>query len=140
MRNHTVIFDSSLWIALYLENDIFHYEAMRIMGGYEKRKYRIIVPLLVLIELITVLTRKGVDILKIRKICKYIKATEAYMILSIPDDDLIELALNNAGQISLKTQDYIIFLHYVKLKPAKFESFDTKLLKFTNFYKNSHES
>ena len=62
------------------------------------------------------------------------------MILSIPDDDLIELALNNAGQISLKTQDYIIFLHYVKLKPAKFESFDTKLLKFTNFYKNSHES
>ena len=140
MRNHTVIFDSSLWIALYLENDIFHYEAMRIMGGYEKRKYRIIVPLLVLIELITVLTRKGVDILKIRKICKYIKCTEAYKILSIPDDDLIELALNNAGQISLKTQDYIIFLHYVKLKPAKFESFDTKLLKFTNFYKNSHDS
>lgn len=134
-----VILDSSVWIAFYLENDIFHYEAVRIVGKHEKRKFQIIIPVFVLIELITVLNRKGVEKDRIMDIIKYVQRTEKYMVYSITENDLIELALKHTSYTKLRTQDYIIYLNCVKLNATVFESFDTKLLKYFEKYKQNHE-
>lgn len=133
------MFDSNVWIAFYMKTDLFHYEAIRLMGNYSKRKYQILIPLVVLVELITVLTKKGVDINRTKTIVSYIQSTNKHLIYSIEKEELPELALQHACQIKLKSLDYIIFLHYVKLNPAYFESFDTKLLKSINKFKNNHE-
>jgi len=132
----SVIFDSNIWISFFLKTDIFHYEAIRIIEKFEKRKYKIYIPSIVLFEIITVLTKKGIDINQTKKIINHIQSTNKYDIYSIDREELLELALKHACQIKLKSLDYLIFLHYVKLNPRNFITFDANLLKYINLYKN----
>jgi predicted nucleic acid-binding protein len=127
-RYRRVLFDSSVWIAFYLETDLFHYEALRLVGSYEKKRYQMVVPLTVLIELIVVLSRKGVAAGRIEKIVDYIRRTENHLIHLIGQEEMLKLAVKFSEITKLKSQDYIIFLHYVKLVPVQFESFDRHLL------------
>lgn len=137
-KTKVVILDSNVWIAFFLTTDIFHYEAVRIIGNYEKRKYHFLIPAIILLELITVLTKNGLDINNTRKIITDIQSTDNYEIYSIEHQELVELALQNSTKNSLKSLDYAIFLHYVKMKIAKFESFDLKLLKSIHLYQKNH--
>lgn len=127
MAQHSVIIDSSVWISFLNKGDSFHYEAMKVIGKYTIKKYLFVIPLVVAIEIITVLTRNNISSEKIINLINGFKEIEKYQIISLSKDESLYMALKYRTIANLRSLDYIIFLHLLYYKPTRFETFDKKL-------------
>lgn len=132
-----VIFDSNIWIAYHLEDDIFHFEAKRIISRYFSRNYQIVIPTIVIYETCNVIAQYSNSPNIIRSFLKLIDHTKSCKIIDLTTPELIFFLEKYSAKLNLKTLDFLIFCYYAKVKPNQFITYDKKLLNITN--KFSHE-
>ncbi len=123
-RNNTVVTDSSTLISSFLGDDRFHYESCRKIAHFKNRNFLIIIPLPVVLEIITVMHRKGLSISEIENIVINLKSKSHYKIVELPKEDLIQSAIYSYPNINLRSADYHIILYALYFNPTYFETFD----------------
>ncbi len=117
----TVILDTNIWVAFFLRDDAFHYEAIRTVGKLIKQKYKILLQSPVAYETINILANRRFHL---PDILKFIKE---FLVIEISFAELLSTVTSYMGKVKLKSQDFIIFLYCAKITPDLFITFDKNL-------------
>lgn len=123
----TVIFDSNIWISSFVISDVNHYESKRLIARYLAKRYLLIIPVTVIIEIFCVLLRKKISSTDIHKFIVKITKPEISKVLQIEVEKLLDISKNILPTVLLKSLDFIIYIHYIHYKVNKLETFDKNL-------------
>jgi predicted nucleic acid-binding protein len=56
-----LVIDSSVWVASYIQSDVHHQEAARVVADVVSKQYRVILPSIALTEIVSSITRRAKD-------------------------------------------------------------------------------
>jgi len=127
MKNmKTIIFDSSIWIASLLKEDIFNAEAKRMIARYLKKSFSVIIPQPVLVEVINVVLRQKLEYKEVLDFIKNITTTRNINLVYLNNDVVLEKLPSLSQRLFIKSQDILIILYCEHFKPSQFETFDLK--------------
>lgn len=124
----SALLDSSVWISYHLQQDIFHFDALKLVGKLMKQNYIIYIPVIVFYEVTNVLFRKTNSLELIKTFHSFLKKHQnKFQLIEFLIDQLYPNFESNLSKASLKTMDYLIFCYYTKLETDILTSYDEKL-------------
>lgn len=131
-RYRRVLFDSNIWIASITKSDFFHYESLRLISSYTSRKFQIIIPIIVVIEIVAYISRNQFLPDFKNNYLKHLTLTENYQIVSLDSEQAMRIAQRLPQSLGLRAFDYFILIYCLHYAGIKLETFDQALKKAYN--------
>lgn len=136
LHKKTVILDSSVWISYFTEEEIFHYQSVKLVHQLFKKQRLIFMPEIIYFEILNVLLRSGYSTSQIENIKKLL-LDKCHLIKS-NFEEISKMIEKIGKKANLKTQDLIILIHCVTLPIIEFYCHDQKLLNtYSKLYERS---
>jgi predicted nucleic acid-binding protein len=125
----SALLDSSVWVANYLQKDIHHLRARKIIQSLIQNNYKLVIPLFVYIETINVLVRENYPIAEIEAIKNEMKIFE---IIDLDQNKFLRLFHLYLTKYHIKTLDFAIIICHFLYQATKTITFDRKMNQVIN--------
>lgn len=133
VKEQKIILDSSIWISYFIKDDVFHYEAERKVNFILRKKFTIVVPIIVVYEIVNVIFRKNYHSAVVKRVVDFLD--RECVLVEFDFENLFEHMLDLANRLKLRTQDLTILAYCDRIKPIDFLSYDRDLQKAYNLLK-----
>lgn len=125
----TVIFDSSVWVALFTKNDKFQKAAQHLFNEIRAKNHTIIVPQIIYLETMIVLKRTGSSVENLESVHAILTGTSCHQLDKKLEIDILFNCIKNLHFLNLKTNDFIITSIVLETRPDFFYTFDQAMKK-----------